>query len=216
LNPSRTIHCADALVWLAQHRPLTGCSVVTSLPDVSSFPLMSLEDWKAWFMNAAEAVLNATPDDGVTLFYQTDVKHAGTWVDKAFLCQMGAERAKSALLWHKIVCRKPPGTAGFGRPGYTHLVCFSRGVRDQGSLPDVLPTTGAMTWSQAMGIDACDLACRYIREHTPSHTLVDPFCGLGTVLAVANQFGLNAIGVEISARRAKRARSLVLPENNTP
>jgi hypothetical protein len=211
MEPSLTVYCRDALTWLAEHSPLLGCSVVTSLPDASSFPTMSLETWKAWFVDSAEAVLKATPDDGVALFYQTDIKHGGEWVDKAFLCQKGAERAKSTLLWHKIVCRKPPGSAGFGRPAYSHLLCFSRSVREQATYPDVLPTTGAMTWSQAMGLAACDLACRYIKEHTQSSTLVDPFCGVGTVLAVANQFGLHAVGVEISARRARKARSLVLP-----
>jgi tRNA G10 N-methylase Trm11 len=38
--------------------------------------------------------------------------------------------------------------------------------------------------------------------------VVDPFCGLGSVLAVANSMGLDAIGVEIVAKRARRARGL--------
>jgi tRNA G10 N-methylase Trm11 len=39
---------------------------------------------------------------------------------------------------------------------------------------------------------------------------VDPFCGLGTMLAVANRRGLDAVGVELSAKRAERARALAL------
>jgi tRNA G10 N-methylase Trm11 len=39
-------------------------------------------------------------------------------------------------------------------------------------------------------------------------TIVDPFCGMGSVLAVANAHGLAAIGVEKSRRRAARARKL--------
>lgn len=210
--PLRTVHCADAAEWLAANAPLTGCSVVTSLPDVSSFPRLSLADWKVWFIQAAERVLLATPDDGVTIFYQTDIKHSGTWVDKGYLCQVSAERAGAALLWHKIVCRRTPGDPVFGRPGYSHLMCFSRGVRDRAApYTDVLPSTGVMTWSQAMGTAACELACRYILTHTGTRTVVDPYCGVGTALAFANQLGLAAVGVEISAKRARKARSLQLP-----
>jgi tRNA G10 N-methylase Trm11 len=39
---------------------------------------------------------------------------------------------------------------------------------------------------------------------------VDPFCGLGTVLAVANAMGLDGVGVEIVQKRARRARGLEL------
>jgi len=41
--------------------------------------------------------------------------------------------------------------------------------------------------------------------------VVDPFCGVGTVLAIANAQGLDAIGVELTRRRAAKARKLDLP-----
>src|SRR5690606_23973276 len=123
---------------------LVGCSLITSLPDVSSFPEWSLEQWKGWFVEAARACLRATEDSGVTIFHQTDIKREGTWVDKGYLCHEAAAAEGAALLWHKIVCRKPPGTVAFGRPGYAHLSCYSRGVRDEvaRSTADVLPSTG--------------------------------------------------------------------------
>jgi hypothetical protein len=67
-----------------------------------------------------------------------------------------------------------------------------------------------MTWSRAMGLEAARVAVRFVRTHTPSHTLVDPFCGVGTALAVANAEGLHALGVELSARRVRKARTLHL------
>ena len=108
------------------------------------------------------------------------------------------------------------GEATFGRPGYSHLLCYSRGIRDviaKGSGADVLPTAGEMTWSRAMGVEVCDFACRYVQSRTTSHTIVDPFCGRGTVLAVANRRGLDAVGVEIGKRRAHRARGLQIRED---
>jgi DNA methylase len=210
--PARSVWCEDALVWLARHRPLEGCSVITSLPDVSGMPGLGLERWREWFIAAAQQVLAATPDDGVSIFYQTDIKVEGTWVDKSYLCHRAAEASRAELLWHRIVCRKPAGLENFGRPAYTHLLCYSRGVRDHGgrAYPDVLPATGEMTWSQAMGVEACRLACNYVSSHTATRVVVDPFCGVGTVLAVANELGMAAIGVEIVKKRARKARGLRL------
>lgn len=211
--PKREIHCGDALPWLAANAPLTGCSFITSLPDISGLPHLSLDEWKAWFIGAARATLAATEDEGVTIFYQTDIKRDGVWIDKGYLCQRAAEEHGASLLWHKVVCRKAAGTPSFGRPSYAHLLCYSRRIRDQlaRSTADVLPSLGEMTWSQAMGTAACELACRYVQTHTQSKTIVDPFCGLGTVLAVANAMGFDAIGVEIGKKRAKKARNLLLP-----
>jgi tRNA G10 N-methylase Trm11 len=59
-----------------------------------------------------------------------------------------------------------------------------------------------------MGRRACELACRFVLTHTKSHTVVDPFCGHGSVLAVANHLGLEAVGVELSPKRARKARNL--------
>jgi hypothetical protein len=209
----RTVHHADALVWLAGREVLTGCSLITSLPDVSEFPALSLAQWKDWFVGAAALVLSRCPDDGVTLFYQTDIKKEGAWVDKGYLVQKAAEQAGHALLWHKVVCRAPAGQTTFGRPAYSHLLCFSRGIRADlaRSTPDVLPRAGEVTWTRGMGVEACLAACRFVLENTPTRCIVDPFCGHGTVLAVANDLGLDAVGVELSAKRARKARVLRMP-----
>lgn len=210
----RIIHHADALEWLAQQPVLKGCSIITSLPDISEFPKFSLAEWKNWFTEAAALVLSRCPDDGLTIFFQTDIKREGVWVDKGYLCQKAAEKAGHELIAHKIVCRSAPGSAGFGRPAYSHLVVFSKGVRPDvaKSFADVLPDAGETTWTRGMGAKACFLACRMVLAHTQNHTIVDPFCGHGTVLAIANELGLKAIGVELSLKRAKKARTLSVLE----
>jgi DNA modification methylase len=45
---------------------------------------------------------------------------------------------------------------------------------------------------------------------TSTRVVVDPFCGSGTLLAVANALGLDAIGVDRSARACSAARRLVV------
>ncbi|WP_225413179.1 site-specific DNA-methyltransferase [Stigmatella hybrida] len=208
----RTVACAEAVAWLTAQGVLAGCSAVTSLPDVSEFPALTLAGWKQWFIQAAALVMAKVPPEGVAIFYQTDVKHEGTWVDKGYLVSRAAEEAGCEMLFHKVVCRRPAGTVTFGRPAYSHLLGFSRGVRLDLSkaTADVLPEAGEVTWTRGMGVQACLAACRFIQEHTATRTVVDPFCGHGTVLAVANVLGLDAVGVELSRKRAKKARALYL------
>jgi hypothetical protein len=100
----------------------------------------------------------------------------------------------------------------FGRPAWAHLQCFSRTLRlEKGQAsPDVLPRLGEMPWARAMGVEACDAVAAFLLAHTKCRTIIDPFCGQGTMLAVANKHGLDAIGVELSAKRAEKARSLAL------
>jgi hypothetical protein len=209
-RPLRAVHHADAITWLRERGRLAGASVVTSLPDVSELPALGLEGWRRWFEDAALQVMQAVPDDGVAVFFQSDIKEAGLWIDKGALVARAAERAAMGLLSHKIVCRKRPGTVTFGRATYSHLLTFARVMRaraDRASA-DVLPDAGFMPGKKSMGVAACADACRFVRDETATRTVVDPFCGWGTVLAVANALGLDAVGVDLSARMCRRARAL--------
>jgi hypothetical protein len=210
--PRRIVHCEDGVAWLRAARLAPDHALVTSLPDTSELPELGFEGWRDWFVEVAELACRAVDGSSVAIFYQTDVKRDGRWVDKAFLVQLAAERAGSHLLWHRIVPRVPPGTTTFGRPAYAHLLCVSRELRLEParSAPDVLPRLGEMTWPRAMGREACEHVARFLVEHTRCRTVVDPFCGLGTMLAVANRLGLDAVGVERSPKRAARARALEL------
>jgi hypothetical protein len=206
------------VAWLREASFEKQHAVVTSLPDTSEFPRLELDGWRAWFVDTVALACSKLSDDAVAIFFQTDVKRQGVWIDKAFLVQLGAERAGSALLWHKIVCRAPAGVTTFGRPAYAHLLCFSKALRlaPSQSSADVLPELGSMTWPRAMGVEACAAVCRFLRAHTPCRTVVDPFCGIGTMLAVAEVYGFDAIGVELSKKRAERARILTLELTQRP
>lgn len=209
--PARTVHHGDGVAWLQAAELGPHFAVVTSLPDVSEVP-MGLDDWRQWFVATAALVCARVHERSVAIFYQTDIKHDGQWIDKGHLVHTGADRSGAHCVWHKIVCRAPAGTTTFGRPAHAHLLAFSRGLRIPAgqSSPDVLPAMGAMTWPRAMGIAACELSARFVRDQAGCTTVVDPFCGHGTMLAVANTHGLDAIGVELSAKRARKAAALVL------
>jgi len=204
----RLVVQAEALAWLEANPAAPATSVVTSLPDVSEHPSQRLDAWRSWFLDAARRVMRWVPADGVAIFYQSDIRHHAAWIDKGYLVTRAAEDEGRAILWHKIVCRKPPGTVALGRPSYSHMIAVAseaRPVRHPG--PDVLPDAGAMSWSRAMGVEACRVAVRFLLDETTTTTVVDPFCGRGTVLAVANAMGLAAIGVDLGAKRCRAARS---------
>mmetsp|Transcript_27730 Transcript_27730/g.81518 ORF Transcript_27730/g.81518 Transcript_27730/m.81518 type:complete len:89 (+) Transcript_27730:1-267(+) len=83
-----------------------------------------------------------------------------------------------------------------------------------------------------MGADACDAACTLIAhacaydnqrgaeygatagvgqsKACPSPVVIDPFCGHGTAIAVANEFGLDSLGVELSRKRCRAAQTLTI------
>jgi hypothetical protein len=209
MSGARIVHHGDGVAWLEQAALGAEHALVTSLPDHSELGL-GVDGWRSWFARTAELCCRRVADDGVAIFFQTDVKHDGRWIDKGTIVSAAAERAKSHLLWHKIVCRVPPGRVTFGRPAYAHLLGFSRGLRlhPESSSADVLPSLGEMTWPRAMGVAACVAVADFLIAHTAARIVVDPFCGVGTMLAVANARGLDAVGVERSRKRAERARTL--------
>lgn len=212
LLPTREVVHGDALPWLAEHPSAPACSILASMPDVAELGL-PLDRWAEFFAEAARLALLATPPEGLTIFYQTDGKLDGRWVSKATLVLGAAASLGVPVLWHKIVCRHPPGKMLTGRPGFSHLIAFSRlgHVPANSSTPDVLPDQGTMTWSHSMGTRAAEEAMRAIRVAAPTtQTVIVPFCGIGTALAVANDFGFHAIGIERNKKRATRALSFQL------
>jgi hypothetical protein len=209
--PLREVHCADAIPWMKSHGKILGACAVTSLPDVSEVG-QTLPVWREWFLGAVGFVIDAVPDESAAIFFQSDIKRDGAWIDKGALVTRAAEDAGAHLLFHKIVCRRPPGMLTAGRPGFTHLIAVSRAMKcpDVLPMPDVIVDAGPQKWVRAMGVRAAAHAVRFAKEHVGAKVILDPFCGVGTVLAVANAFGLDAIGVEKARKRAEQSRELVV------
>lgn len=215
MSTSRKVICADAIEWLQSYAPEERTSFVASLPDISEFPQHTLEQWKEWFCATARLILSRSQGEGVTVFYQSDIKHDGQWVDKGYLCQKAAELEGHRLLWHKIACRAPAGVTTFGRPAYSHILCFSKNLRIDvsRSTSDVLPELGEKTWQRGMGLEAALMIARFIKEEAKSATLINPFCGEGSILAAGNALGLNTIGIEKGKKWAEKARALSVSED---
>lgn len=210
-SPQREVHCADAIPWMQARGRITGACAVTSLPDVSEVGL-TLPVWREWFLAAVQLVVAAVPDDSAAIFFQSDIKRDGCWIDKGALVMSAAEAAGARVLFHKLICRRPPGTLTLGRPGYTHLIAVSRTLRcpDVLPIPDIITDAGRQPWVRAMGVRAAAHAVRFARDQAGAKIIFDPFCGVGTVLAVANRLGLDALGVEKAKKRCEQSRQLVV------
>jgi DNA methylase len=206
---TREVHCADAIPWMRERGVIREACAITSLPDVSEVSL-SLPLWRAWFSEAARLVVGSVAPDSAALFFQSDIKHDGVWIDKGALVIQAAEEAGARILFHKVICRRPPGTLTMGRPGFTHLIAVSKAMRcpDVLPIPDVIIDAGRQPWIRAMGIRAAAHAVRFARDQVKAATVFDPFCGVGTLLAVANALGLDAIGVEKAKKRCDQAQAL--------
>jgi hypothetical protein len=210
-TPSRVVIQAEAIGWLRENPAPDGASAFTSMPDVSEMSGMDLDAWRRWTVETARLLIGWISTGCVAIFYQTDIRHSGAWIDKGHLVVTAAEEAGATILFHKIACRKPPGTLGMGRPSYAHMIGVAREpIPMTRPGPDVIADVGPMNWSRAMGATAARVACEFLRADTPTRVIVDPFCGRGTALAVANAVGLDAIGVDLSPKRCRFARALVI------
>lgn len=206
------IICADSLSWLSK-KEMSG-SIITSLPDKEEIGL-DIKAWEAWFIQAATRCFEFVEGtNNPVIFYQTDRKHGGEWHSKAGLLIGLAKDIGIPLIWHKICLVNKPGGINLFRPSYSHLLCFSHSNplrsrcenRSVGkATPDVLET-GHKLYKNGMGIQAAKVALDYLSTH--SETLIDPFCGVGTLLSLA-QFEYsdtikNIIGIDIDPEQVKR------------
>ena len=209
--PVREIQCVESISWMRSRGVIEGAAAVTSLPDVSELSL-SMAAWRVWFLEAVRLVVNSLPDASAALFFQSDIKHDGAWIDKGAMVVRAAEDTGARVLFHKVICRRQPGLLTMGRPGYTHLIAVSREMKCPDSLPipDIVVDVGRSPWVRAMGIRAAAHAVRFARDHVRAGTIFDPFCGVGTVLAVANALGVDALGLERSTKRCRQARELMV------
>jgi hypothetical protein len=205
---NRKVVCRDAFDVLGAIKPVK--AMITSLPDASEIGC-GLADYEGWFTEAASLSMCAIADDGVAIFYQGDRKHHGVLLSKASLLCDVARKLGLRLLWHKIALRNPVGVTNLFRPSYLHLMAFSKSLHSGKPTPDVIEA-GKTIYRNAMGINAAVVAVKFAIEIAKARTIYDPFCGRGTVLAVANALGCNSVGFDIDESQCVHARNLILKQ----
>ena len=211
MPPRRDVFCADAVEWLDGQTDESLPAVMTSLPDMSELDgVDSVPAYTAWLRRTAALCMRKVAPRGYCMFYQTDRRTGGEWVDKAGVLSSAASDLGIPMRWHKIVHRREqPSSVDPLRPTYSPLLCFSKLGRPGRATPDVF-FAGKPVYGNGAGVYAARFAAEFVKGHTQNAKVVDPFCGQGTFLAAANAVGLDAVGVDVSAEQVEKAKALVL------
>jgi len=200
----RQIICKDAITWLKTQKNLD--CIVTSVPEMEEVHL-SKDKYVVFLKDAAKLCMEAVKDTGYVIFLQTDRKQKG-WIDKSYIISDAACELKIPMIWHKIALRQNVGTSGLFRPTFSHMLCYSKKGKVGPVFPDVLER-GSVTYENAFGMDAVTAVLEYVKKQG-AKTVVDPFVGSGTTVALANKMGLKGIGVDIDPKQCKKAEQLTL------
>ena len=198
---SKSIICADAIEWLKSN---TCEAVFTSPPDAEEIG-RTLDEWEGWFRNAVSLCFRAA--SGPVVFYVTDRKSGGRIYSKAGIVLSESATCGAIPAWHKICLRRDVGKTDLHRPTFTHLLAFN-GQPGRAS-PDVIQR-GEAVYRNGTGIAAARVAVEWIMKQAESIT--DPFCGQGTILAVAEALGIPSTGIDIDETQCEKSRSLVLKQ----
>ena len=218
----RVIWRHDTAAWLRTGTSTAGevvlpeaFNIITGLPDISEVKAVrsSPREYEEWVIQTTRQLVELLPPDHVAILYVTPGRYSGqggAWLDKSFLCQLGARQAGADCVWQKIVLiQDSVGRRRGGRPGFVNLVCCSKNHRVPQDFVtvDVLPDRGHMAWSHAIGEEACRTCVEYCQQHvgTGNEPILNPFAGYGSVLAVANACGLDSFGMDISLKCCRKA-----------
>ena len=165
----------------------------------------TVANYREWYHETVALILSRLAPHAVAIFYMSDGRHEGLWLDKSYIAQRAAEASGCALLFHKIALFDSDlvamsRTQGKGRPKYSHLLAFSRtacaGERwfDAAATPDIFER-GEMRWSRAMGDTACVTACLLVRAADAAATAASVS---DTADAVRSS---GAVGADVATRR---------------
>ena len=179
--------------------------VFTSVPDISETEYKNLRDYTEFFEKMVARCLEKCKDEGYVIFYQTDSKVNGYWLNKAFMIYDVARISEVKLIFHKIVLRKEVGKTDRSSPTYSHLLCFSRKSKHgskKHTFPDVLPVSKSINRHSTPEV-VCNSVMNFIEANQPDdipkhkHIIFDPFCGEGAILCEAKKRGYSIFGMEI-------------------
>ena len=206
----RTVFHDDGKAWLERQADGSLGNIMTGVPDLSETSFKTQQEYVEWFREIAAIMFRKTCPDGYVVFCQTDRRTGGVWLDKAGLISSTAQANGVQMRWHKIALRRNNLQAIDNiRPTYTHLLCFSKTGRPGRATPDVVPASKAV-YTGGLGLIATEVVVSFLKAQSPHSVLVDPFAGRGTFLAMANKYGMKAIGVDIIESQCEHARALRL------
>jgi len=203
---NRTVIQAEALAWLNGQEPDSYLAIVTSLPDPEEVGI-SIQKWKTWIAAVAESIDRVLDPRGIAVFYQTDRRVNGEILDKKSRISAAFYDLGYRTVLSKIALTQNPDTTNLFRPTYTNLFAVSKKATSGQATPDVFGA-GKKVYPNATGLKAATVALEYVRSQVGDVVILDPFCGQGSILKIANDLGLDSIGIDIDESQVLKARKL--------
>ena len=206
--PKRVVYCRDTLTWFRNRTAGWLDSVIVSFPGSTDVvpAIKTMAEYASWYREVAGLICANVAPNGYAIFHCTDQRYDGRLMDKAALLHSVAEATGLETIWHKIALRRDIGKTDLYRPTFGHLICFSKEGKSGLATPDVIAPE-KLPWASGVSIGAMRTACEFVQRQGARY-VVDPLCGFGTTLAVANALGLDAVGIDINVERCEAARRL--------
>jgi hypothetical protein len=205
---NRKILCENSLVWLKNQQDYSLPNVITGIPDIDELNV-SIDKYFEFFDDITQLLMNKVKPDCYIIFIQTDRKYNKQWIDKSTLLNNIAKKNNIPLLWHKIVLNRPVNSTHIQRPTYSHFMCYSKTKGPGLATPDIIDG-GKKLYKNATSLNAAVNAVKFILGNSNNDTILDPFVGQGTIVAVANEYNLNAIGIDINPEQCEKSKLLVI------
>ncbi len=202
MESKRKLICTDANIWLKENKNIK--VMITSLPDPQEIGIGRIE-YNKWLISTCNNIIESLDEESVVFFYQTDRKMDGVIIDKKSIITNVFHNNGFDTIMSKIVIKQKVGTPNFTRMTFTNLFGFSKKYKS-GSVTFDTMYQGKMKYKNAMSETAINVLLDYIKKKLPDETIVDPFCGRGSVLDVFNENGFNVIGVDIDQEQINHCK----------
>ena len=206
-NMREVIH-DDAINWLKHQKSLP--NVVTGICDMEEMNETDADKYLQFFSTVAALIFSKLDPYGYAIFIQTDRKYQRALIDKSHILSTIAYENGMKIIWHKIVLHRDVNSTNLHRPTYAHMLCYSKLGSTGAAFPDVIPVSYAL-YKNGTPVEAAVRAVKFIKDNNKHDTtIIDPFVGRGTILAVANNLGLRAVGIDIDQDQVSRAKQCTI------
>lgn len=199
---------ADSLKWLAKREPESLPNVVTGICDLDEITL-ELRDYFKFFERVARLIFTRIKPDGYAILIQTDRKYKGEWFSKSSILTTAAYECGLKLVWHKIVLQREVDKTDLHRPGYSHMLCFTKNGRPGAATPDVIPVSSRI-YKNATPIEAGIRALEFIKNNASDNVVIDPFAGQGTIPLLCRDLDIICLGIDIDPKQVEITRQNIL------
>lgn len=203
---SRQIIVADSLKWLSGLRPKSIPNVVTGICDMDEINL-DLPKYLDFFKKIANLIFSKTDPNGYAIFIQTDRKYQREWIDKSALLSECARQNGFKMVWHKIQLLRDVDGTDLHRPTYSHVLAYTVNGTTGAAFPDVFPVSKRL-YKNGTPIEAAQRSLEFVKRYSKTPVVIDPFVGQGTIPAIANSLGMDAVGIDIDPKQAEIAETM--------